>query len=342
MPAKAGPFDLGTVVVRAAIRIDPHTAQVTVVSDPFPHILDGIPLDVRDIHVYIDRPEFVFNPTSCEPMAITGTITGALPDGSQGATASVSSRFQVANCASLGFKPSFKAFTSAKTSRKNGASLTTTVTYPKASFGSQANIRSVKVDLPRQLPSRLSTLQRACTDKQFEQNPSGCPIASRVGSAIVHTPILPVPLEGPAYFVSHGAAKWPELIIVLQGYGITLELHGETLISKGITSTTFRNTPDAPFESFELKLPPGPYSALTNNGNLCEASQGVTKTKRVKRRVKGHVKYVKVRVHKAAKGLLMPTALTAQNGMVIHETNVISVTGCPKAKARKAGKHKGK
>ncbi|HEY7891749.1 MAG TPA: hypothetical protein VIC05_06020, partial [Solirubrobacteraceae bacterium] len=105
----------------------------------------------------------------------------------------------------------------------------------------------------------------------------------------------------------YGAAKFPELIIVLQGYGITIDLHGETFISKkGLTSTTFRHVPDEPFESFELTLPQGPYSALANNGNLCK--------------VKG--------------GLKMPTSLTAQNGMVIHKTDVIRVTGCRKTKPR--------
>lgn len=161
MPAKAGLFDLGTVVVRASIRVDPHTAQVTVVSDPLPTILDGILLDVRDIHVYIDRPEFTFDPTNCEPMSILGTITGVLPDGSPGTTASVSSRFEVVDCASLGFKLKFSASTSAKTSRTNGASLHVSLLYPNAPFGTQANIAKGHVELPKALPSRLSTVNHA-------------------------------------------------------------------------------------------------------------------------------------------------------------------------------------
>ena len=168
----------------------------------------------------------------------------------------VTTPFEAADCSSLAFKPIFTATTSAKTSRADGASLSVKLAYPNAPPGTPANIRSVKVDLPKQLPSRLTTLQKACVDTVFDANPASCPAASRVGNAKAITPILPVPLEGPAYFVSHGGAKFPELIIVLQGYGFTIDLHGETFISKaGITSSTFRTVPDQPVTSFQLTLP---------------------------------------------------------------------------------------
>jgi len=169
----------------------------------------------------------------------------------------------------------------------------------------EANIARVKVDLPKQLPSRLTTLQKACTAVVFDANPAACPAASVVASAKAITPILPVPLEGPAYFVSHGNEAFPQLILVLQGYGITIDLVGDTFISKaGITSSTFAHVPDAPVSSFELTLPQGKFSALTANANLCT--------------VKG--------------GLKMPTEFVAQNGAVIHQSTPISVSGCPKAK----------
>jgi hypothetical protein len=311
-PAKAGPFDLGKVVVRAKIEVDPITAQLTITTDqtgPYkiPHILDGIPLQIKHVNVTINRPGFTFNPTNCNPMSITGTLSSV-----QGATAALSVPLQVTNCAILGFKPGFKVSTNGKTSRANGASLHVKLTYPKAPFGSQANIAKVKVDLPKQLPSRLSTLQKACPDSTFNQNPAGCPAESRVGQANATTPLLPVPLAGPAYFVSHGGAKFPELVIVLSGYGTTVQLHAETFISKaGITSSTFRTVPDVPVGTFELTLPQGKYSALAAPSNLCKAT------------------------------LKMPTAFTAQNGATIKQSTPISVTGCAK-KAHKAGKrHKG-
>ena len=216
--AKVGPFDLGTVVIRFALRINPTTAQVEVDStgsDPIPHIIQGIVVHVRDIRVYIDRPSFILNPTNCAPMSISNTITGAGADPANPADqapVSITSPFQAADCASLGFKPVFKVSTSGKTSRANGASLTVKLTYPKAPQGTQANIARVKVDLPKQLPSRLTTLQKACTAAQFNANPAGCPAASFVGHAKAITPILPVPLEGPAIFVSHGGEAFPSLI----------------------------------------------------------------------------------------------------------------------------------
>ena len=308
--AKVGPFDLGTVVIRFALEINPETAVVTVdakASDAIPHIIDGIVIHVRDIHVYVDRPQFMINPTNCNPLSFAATVDGAGADFTNPADqvpVTVTSRFQLANCQNLTFKPVFRVTTSGKTSRSKGASLTAKLTYPKAPFGSQANIARVKVDLPKQLPSRLTTLQKACTAAQFNANPAGCPAASFIGHAKAITPILPVPLEGPAIFVSHGGEAFPSLIVVLQGYGVTIDLVGSTFISKaGITSSTFKTVPDQPVTSFELTLPEGKYSALAANGNLCKSK------------------------------LAMPTAFVAQNGAVIHQSTPVSVTGCPKAKA---------
>jgi hypothetical protein len=311
-PAKAGPFDLGYVVVRAKIDVDPTTAALHIVSDPLPTIKDGIPLQIQNVNVTIDKPEFTFNPTNCSPMKLTGTMTST-----EGASASVETPFQATNCASLGFKPGFAVATSGKTSRKDGASLDVKLTYPSAPAGTLANIAKVKVELPKQLPSELKTLQKACPEATFAANPEACPAESRVGTAVATTPILAGGLSGPAYFVSHGGAKFPELIVVLKGEdGVTVDLHGETFISKtGITSSTFATIPDVPVGSFELNLPEGPYSALAANGNLCKSK------------------------------LTMPTEFVAQNGAVIHQSTKIAVTGCPKAthkKAKKASHHKKK
>jgi hypothetical protein len=305
--AVVGPFDLGTVVIRFGLRINPLTAQVEIDgsgSDPIPHIIDGIVVHVRDIHVYVDRSKFMLDPTNCTPSSISNTITGAGANPANPAdqqSVTVTTPFQAADCANLAFKPKFTVSTAGKTSRSKGASLSVKLTYPNAPQGSQANIAKVKVDLPKQLPSRLTTLQKACPDSTFNQNPAACPAASIVGHAKAVTPILPVPLEGPAYFVSHGGAKFPELIIVIQGYGFTIDLHGETFISKqGITSSTFRAVPDEPIGSFELTLPQGPGSALAANGNLC------------------------------ATKLNMPTIFVAQNGTTIKQNTPIKATGCAK------------
>jgi hypothetical protein len=313
--ALVGPFDLGTVVIRFALRINPATAQVEIDSngsDQIPHILDGIVLHVRDIRVYLDKPGFTTNPTNCDPLAIHSTITGVNPSNPTVQTpASTTTRFQVADCSSLQFKPLLKASTNGKTSRKNGASLNVTLTYPPALHGTQTNIRSVKVDLPIQLPARLETLQEACTDTTFTTNPASCPPHSHVGYATATTPILPVPLTGPAYFVSHGGRGFPELIIVLQGYGITIQLNAETFISKGITSSTLRTIPDQPVTTFKLTLPQGRYSALATNGNPCTTK------------------------------LTMPTTITAQNNTIIHQNTPITPTNCPKHKNKKKHKTKG-
>ncbi len=301
VPVIAGPFNLGTVVVRAAISVDPHTAQLTVSTDALPQILDGVQTDLRQIDAVVDRPGFMFNPTNCDPSSFSGTAQSA-----EGATAAISSHAQVGSCQSLKFTPKFTVSTSGKTSKALGASLMLKVSRASGPGSGQANFASAKIDLPKQLPSRLTTLQKACAAVVFEANPAACPAASLVGHARVRTPLLPVPLEGPAYFVSHGGEAFPSVIFVLQGDNVVLDVVSTTFISKsGITSATLKTVPDAPFTSFELVFPQGKYSALAANGNLCKSK------------------------------LAMPTKFVAQNGLVVTQTTKIRVTGCAKARAAK-------
>jgi hypothetical protein len=307
--AVAGPFNLGLVVVRARIDVNPETSVLTITSDPLPQIVFGVPLRLQRVTVNIDRPNFMLNPTNCKAQQITATISG-----SENAVANVSSPFAVGGCRGLAFKPKFSVSTSGHTSRAKGASLDAKLSYPAGSMGSEANIAYVKVELPKQLPSRLATLQKACTDATFNANPAACPSASIIGIVRASTPLLPVGLEGPVYFVSHGGEAFPSLIAVLQGDGVRVDLTGSTFISKkGITSSTFKTVPDVPVNTFEIYLPEGKYSALGANGNLCK--------------VKG--------------GLKMPNEFIAQNGAQIKQSTQIKVTGCAKpkkAKRRRAGK----
>ncbi len=309
-PAVAGPINLGTIVVRSQIRVDPLNSHLTVISDPLPTIIQGIPIQIQHVNVSVDRPAFTFNPTDCEPMKLTAVLSST-----EEAMANVGSPFQVTNCGSLGFKPGFAVATKAKTSRTEGAYLHVSLTLPaQAGAGTEANVAKVKVSLPKQLPSPLKTLQKACTETVFAANPANCPTASKVGEARVSTPLLSGPLTGTAYFVSHGGAKYPELIMVLVGEdGVTVQVHGETFISKqGITSATFSTVPDVPFSDFELTLPQREYPALTGNGNLCKGT------------------------------LLMPTEFVGQDGAKINQNTKISVTGCPKEKTAHKNKKKAK
>ncbi|MGN6372472.1 MAG: hypothetical protein ACTHM1_05720 [Solirubrobacteraceae bacterium] len=328
VPVVAGPFNLGTIVVRATIRVDPQTSQLTITTDELPSVLAGVPANLRTIDAVIDRPGFMFNPTSCAPMSFSGTATST-----EGASAPLTSHFQVGSCRGLNFKPKFTASTQGATSRKDGASLHVALTYPKNSLGKDANIKSVHIELPKVLPSRLNTLNHACVDSVFDRNPADCPSESRVGFAKAVTPVLSSPLEGPAYFVSHGGQRFPELIVVLQGEGITVDLRGETAISKtGITSSTFRAIPDVPVGSFELTLPQGSYSALAANTNLCRSAKTAT-VRKVVRKVRGGKR--KVTRKKMAAALVMPTTFTAQNGATLRQDTMVRIVGCANAKHKR-------
>jgi hypothetical protein len=352
--AKVGPFDLGTVVVHLPLDINPETAAVTIpagAADQIPHIIKGIVVHVRDIRVYIDRQDFMLNPTNCDPQTLSATVIGGGANPTNSADSdpvTITDPFQVADCASLAFKPKFSASTLSKDHfNGNGASLTVHLAADQGpssnpATATEANISKVKVELPKALPSRLTTLQKACTAAQFNANPAGCPAASMIGYATVHTPILPVPLTGPAIFVSHGGEAFPSLILVLQGYGIKIDLVGTTFISHtGITSSTFKTVPDQPFNTFELTLPTGKYSALAAITDVCKPTKKEDVKKRVAERVHGKLKEVTKKVAETvAAPLEMPTEIVAQNGATLEQSTKIAVTGC--AKAKKSVKKKGK
>lgn len=291
VPAIAGPFNLGTVVVRTGIDVNPFSGRITVSGD-VPTIVKGVPLRLRTLSMAINRQGFLINPTNCGVLA-TETVLGS----TFGAGQSLSTPFQVSNCSALGFKPRFTASSNAATaSKKNGFGLVVKIGYPS---GPQANIRSVVTTLPKQLPSRLTTLQKACPEATFNASPWNCPSSSRVGGATVFTPVLPAKLTGPAFFVSHGGQAFPDLDLVVTGNGLEIILVGNTNITKGITTSTFAAVPDVPVSSFELNLPTGANSALTANGvNLCGTS------------------------------LAMPTTITAQSGAVIKQSTKIVLSGC--------------
>jgi uncharacterized repeat protein (TIGR01451 family) len=322
VPAIAGPFNLGTVVVRQSLRIDPRDADVTAVSDPLPRILDGVPLQIRTVSVTLDRPAFTLNPTSCDPMRIDATLTSV-----GGVEGPVGSRFQVGGCASLPFKPGLSATTQAKTSKAAGASLTVKV----AQRAGEAAIRRVELTLPAVLPARLTTLQKACTQAQFNTNPAGCPPASLVGSATAITPLLGVPLTGPAYLVSHGGAAFPDVVFLLQGGGIQIDLVGRTDIKRGVTYSRFDTVPDAPLSWFTATLPEGPHSVLAAHGDLCKPTKTVTVKMRVVQRRHGRIIRATKRVRRVVPApLSIPTTLVGQNGAAVRQTTRIAVGGCPR------------
>jgi hypothetical protein len=317
-PVKAGPFDLehdtsnpaqnpacDCVVVRAKIDVDPTTAALTITTDPsgphaIPHLIDGIPVQIKKVNVLINRERFTFNPTSCDPMSITGAIGS-----DEGALSPVSVPFQATNCAVLKYQPKLTVTTAGKASKVNGASLTFTIGYPKNAMGSQAWFNEAKFTLPKQLPARLTTIQKACLAATFESNRGACPAASIIGHAVVHTPVLPVPLEGPVYFVSYGGAAFPDAVLVLKGYGLTIELHGNTFIAKnGQTSATFKSLPDVPFETIQVTIPQGPYSEF--GANLP----------------------AKAKNSFCGQKLVLPTHFKASNGLEINQNTPVAVTGC--------------
>lgn len=294
--AVAGPFNLGTAVVRARILIAPSDLHLTIVSDPFPQIMGGIPLRLQTVNVTFNRAGFMFNPSGCSQQAITGTI-----DGLGGVSAAVSSPFQVAGCESLPFAPKLSAATQAgDSSRGDGASLAVKISSPTQSAGT---MYTASIQMPKQLRPRLATIQDACLARTLTTAPSACPPASLVGHATVASPVMTAPLTGPAYLVANGGAAPPSLVLLLQGEGVSVDLTASISISSnGPITADFQSLPDVPLSTFELVLPSGPHSMLGATENVCR------------------------------KALTVPYKLTDRGGAVFTSSAAVAVSGCLSAK----------
>jgi hypothetical protein len=259
--ALAGPFDLGTVVVRAAIKVDPTDSHLTIETPSLPTILQGIPLRLRTVNVAIDRPNFLFNPTNCDALAVSATLKST-----DGSTQDVSSPFQATGCDALPYAPKMTA-TSRAAKRGAPAGLTVNLSQTPG----EANTKSVSVKLPNQLGARLSTINQACPEATFQADPASCGAGSKVGTVSAVTPLLAQPLTGTVYLEAHKPPTLPTLEAVLQGSGITVDLSGKLNLSNGIQST-FDTVPDVPITSFQLSLPPSAAnSALQATADLCAA-----------------------------------------------------------------------
>jgi hypothetical protein len=252
-PAVAGPFDLGDVVVRSALQVDPVTARVTAVTDPIPQYLEGVALRIRDVRINLDRANWALNPTSCDLRSVDVTAHG-----NSGAVSNLTNRFQVAGCDKLAFKPKLRAKLSGGTKRNDHPSLRAELSYPPGA--GYANTRYAQVALPHSEFLDQAHINTVCTRPQFAAHQ--CPAGSIYGSAEATTPLLDQPLTGPVYLRS-SANKLPDLVIALKGR--IDSIHG------GIR-TTFEAAPDAPVSKFVLTMKGGNKGLLVNSRNLCSGA----------------------------------------------------------------------
>jgi hypothetical protein len=299
-PAVAGPFDLGTVVLRSALFVDPQSTQVHVVSDPFPSLLGGIPLDLRSVALNLDAAQFTKNPTSCNALAIGGSA--ALLSGQ---SAPVSSRFQVGDCSKLAFKPKLALALKGGTKRAAHPALKATLSYP--SQGNYANIAAASFSLPKSVRIDKTRIKPVCTQAQFAAH--ACPPATVYGSAQVSTPLLDNPLKGPVYLRSGAGKLPPELVVDLKG-AVDVVLSGRLQTTKGgAVLASFENVPDVPISKFSLELQGTKKGLLENAANLCARPNRAT------------------------------ALIDGQNAASIEQSAVLA-NGCKKKKAGKGGKGK--
>jgi hypothetical protein len=263
-PALAGPFDLGTIVVRVAVNLNPVTAQLTAVSDPLPTILDGIPLDIRYASIRIDKPDFTLNPTSCDPTFVTGSLFST-----KGSTAPLLNTFQLAECGQLKFKPRIGLTVKGSTKRRGHPGLTA-VLRPRPG---DANIDYIAVTLPPHELLDQGHIGTSCTRVQFAADQ--CPAASVYGKVSVTSPLVDYRLTGKVYLRA-SSHKLPDLVTDLRGPAnqpIKLEAAGKTDTVNGALRNTFEFVPDVPFTKLVLKLKGGGKGLLQNSRNLCNVEK---------------------------------------------------------------------
>jgi hypothetical protein len=257
-PAVAGPFDLGTVVVRTRLEVNPETAQIKAVSDEIPTILQGIPLDVRSISVRLDKPSFTLNPTSCNKTEIFASATSVFNQ-----SAELKSPFQVGGCGALGFKPKLALDLKGATKRGKYPALKATLTARPG----DANIAKAIVSLPHSAFLAQEHIKTICTRVQFSAN--ACPAGSIYGKATAWSPLLDKPLSGPVYLRS-SSNKLPDLVVDLNGQ-IRVNLVGRIDSNKGGIRNSFELVPDAPVSKFVLEMQGGKKGLLQNSRNLCKS-----------------------------------------------------------------------
>jgi hypothetical protein len=267
--ATVGPFDLGTIVIRSAFQIDPLTAQLRIdagASDPIPHIIDGIPLHLRDIRIYVDRFEFTHSPSSCEASQLTSTLTGSganFGDSSDDSTATAGSYFQLLNCLTLGFRPKLGIRLRGGSKRGDYPSLRATF----ASRGARdSNLKRIEVTMPHALFLAQNHLREICTRPRFQAET--CPKDSAYGQAVAHTPLFDEPLRGKVYLRS-SAHQVPDLVANLRSGSIRIVVEGKISSAKGGIRVFFDNVPDAPIQRFTMTLWGGKRGLLRNSSNVC-------------------------------------------------------------------------
>lgn len=270
--AVVGPFDLGTVVIRSAIDVDPRSAQVTIdssASDPIPHILGGVPLHLRDVRVYVDRPGFMVTPTSCEKFSIASTLTGSAAPfvDPRGAVGTATVPYQAFNCGALGFQPSFSLRLQGGLKRGTHPQLSATL-VPRPG---DANVKSAAVTLPPSLFLAQENIRGVCTRPQADAN--ACPASSIVGQARAETPLLDEPLEGPVFLRSSDNLL-PDLVTVLTGRGVRIVLEGRIDSHKGGIRVRFEGLPDAAVSKFTMTIFGGrKRGILVSAERLCRRPQ---------------------------------------------------------------------
>jgi len=271
-PAKIGPFDLGDVVIRQALKVDPVTAEVSTdgsSSDPIPHILQGIVVHARDIRVLVDRKDFVLNPTNCDRMTASASVSGL-------AAVDVSSPFQAADCASLGFKPKLALSLQGGTRRASHPRLKAVLTARKG----DANIRKAVVALPHSEFLEQSHIRTICTRVQFNAgggNGEQCPKGSIYGWVKAVTPLLGEPLSGPVYLRSSNHPL-PDLVAALHSGKVDIDLAGRIDSVNGGIRNSFEAVPDAPVTKFTLEMQGGKKGLLVNSTNICRGKHRASAT----------------------------------------------------------------
>ncbi len=301
-PTVSGPYDFGNIVVRAALKLNPETTQITAVSDPLPQIVEGIPLRLRSILIDLNRSNFTLNPTNCDPFSIEATVGGI-----EGSQANLSYPFQVAECGTLPFTPKLALRASGATKHTGNPALIATL---KTSPG-EANVARTSVTLPHSEFLDNAHLKTPCTRVQFAEGSTPgerCPSGSDIGFAQAETPLLGKPLEGPVYLRTSGR-KLPDIVAELNGQvDIALVGHVDSVHER--LRTTFESVPDAPVTKFTLSLDGGSKGLVENSTNLCAATE-----------------YIQVQ-------------MTGQNEKTMDQKQALQ-TSCSKAKKRRQTVHHG-
>jgi hypothetical protein len=258
--AKLGPFDLGSILMRGAGDVNPRTGRLTMSMDRMPESVEGIPIRFQSFQLDMDRAGFIRNPTSCAAHSTDAHLVAA-----SGATADLSSPFEVRGCRRLGFRPTLKLALVGRNQLHKGGRPGLRVALRLRPH--DANLRAMRLSLPPAFEFAPGGLEEICS--HYDAVRGKCPGGSRIGTATARTSMLKKPLSGAIFVAQPQGDGLPDIWTRFSGEGVQVNMRGRSELDDGRLVLDLAGLPDMPLSSFAMRLRQGRQGTISLGVRPC-------------------------------------------------------------------------